>query len=147
MKRTTDSTDRKMPSEFTAPQVRIHARDMLLGMGDLLARGASVKAKINAIALATRLNAGRIKRYVYQEVERVPADEYLIIQSWHDRLRTRLGELEQRYNEARKEVLEGDPSLASICPPEIARQDVSAVGRRLWNAQLAERARRTQWGR
>ena len=95
MKRTTASgiSDSAMATEITAPQVREHARDMLLEMGDWLARGASVKARIRSLALATRMNAGRIRRYVYQEVERVPADEYLTIQAWHERLRTRLGQV------------------------------------------------------
>ncbi len=111
-----------MPSEFTAPQVREHARDMLLSMGELLARGASVKSKINAISLATRLNAGRVKRYFYQEVERVPADEYLTIQSWHDKLRLKLGDLEKQYSAARTALLEqsaGDPVVARVAPPDI----------------------------
>jgi hypothetical protein len=137
MKRIIDSRARKMSVEYTAPQVRMHARDMLLEMGALLARGASVKTQINSIALATRLSAGRIKRYFYEEVQRVPADEYLTIQAWSQRLKARLGKLEEQYSAARAALLEqseGDPVVGALVAPD--------VGEEVDRALMPRRARR-----
>lgn len=155
MKRKQISENPEMSAEYTAPQMRIHARDMLLEIGALLARGAPVKAQINSIALATRLSAGRIKRYLYEEVQRVPADEYLTIQAWSQKLKARLGKLEEQYSTARQALLEqaaGDPVVARLAPPDIGPDDHRPVApsdsrRRLSLALLREHRRRAPWGR
>src|SRR6185295_12150543 len=110
---------RNVSSEYSAPSVLRHMQDMLCEAGDLLARDAPVRARISRISLASGLTAGRIKRYLYDEVKTVPAHEYNRIHDWLGTLRARLGTLEKNYNQARKAVLAGAPELAAFHAPEI----------------------------
>lgn len=141
------SGNRNVSSEYSAPSVLRHMQDMLCEAGDLLARDAPVRSRINRIAMASGLTAGRIKRYLYDEVKTVPAHEYNRINDWLGTLRARLGDFEHRYNEARREVLAGNPALAAVCPPEIAAAPdrpvaPSDAGSRLVRAQIISEGRK-----
>lgn len=144
------SGNRNVSSEYSAPSVLRHMQDMLCEAGDLLARDAPVRARIYRISLASGLTAGRIKRYLYDEVKTVPAHEYNRINDWLGTLRARLGTFEKSYNQARAEILAqgaGDPTVALLVPaaiPEAPDREVahSDAGSRLVRAQLTEAGRR-----
>lgn len=123
-----------MTVEYTAPQVRMHMRDMIGDAAKLVAPEGTVKARIGQVALALRLPFGRVRRYWYDLVDCVPAEEYLTVQGRLNNLRARLGTLEQRYNEARKAVLaegKGDTAVARLAPPAIGEEaDRPEVARR-----------------